>query len=131
MGNPDLPHSYSYAPDVARALIRLGNADDSTGEIWHLPIAETVTTRKLIELVHDAAGHPARITPAGRAVLGIVGLFKPELRELRHTLYQFSDSWVVDDTKYRTAFGDPTTPLSVAVKETVDWYRTQPTKETK
>ena len=56
MGNPDLPHSYSYAPDVARALIRLGNADDSTGEIWHLPIAETVTTRKLIELVHDAAG---------------------------------------------------------------------------
>jgi nucleoside-diphosphate-sugar epimerase len=131
MGNPDMAHSYSYAPDVARSLIRLGDHNAPTGEIWHLPIAETVTTRHLIDHIYQAAGHPTRLTAAGRTALSVVGLFKSELRELRHTLYQFTDNWIVDDSKYRCAFGDPTTPLPVAVKETVDWYRTQPTKEKK
>jgi nucleoside-diphosphate-sugar epimerase len=131
MGNPDVAHSYSYAPDVARSLIQLGHPDAPTGEIWHLPIAETITTRQLINHLNHAAGHPARLTAAGRTALTVVGLFKPELRELRHTLYQFVDNWIVDDSKYRAAFGDPTTPLPVAAKETIDWYRTQPTKEKK
>jgi nucleoside-diphosphate-sugar epimerase len=131
MGNPDVAHSYSYAPDVARSLIQLGNPDAPTGEIWHLPIAETVTTCQLVNHIYQAAGHPTRLGAAGRTALTVAGLFKPELRELRHTLYQFTDSWIVDDSKYRTAFGDPTTPLSIAAKETVDWYRTQPTKEQK
>jgi nucleoside-diphosphate-sugar epimerase len=131
MGDPDAAHSYSYAPDVARSLIQLGHPDAPTGEIWHLPIAETITTRQLIDHLYQAAGHVTRLTAAGSTALTVVGLFKPELRELRHTLYQFTDSWIVDDSKYRAAFGDPTTPLAVAAKETIDWYRTQPTKEQK
>ena len=43
MGNPDKRHSYSYAPDVAAGLIALGTAQAASGEIWHLPIAETLT----------------------------------------------------------------------------------------
>ena len=57
------------------------------------------------------AGHPPRLTAAGRSALGVVGLVRPELRELRHTLYQFTEPWVVDDTKFRTRFGDLSTPL--------------------
>ncbi len=37
--------SYSYTPDVARALVTLGLAADASGEVWHLPVAETRTTR--------------------------------------------------------------------------------------
>jgi nucleoside-diphosphate-sugar epimerase len=131
MGDPDAPHSYSYGPDVARALIRLGASDVAPGRVWHLPIAETLTTRQMIELIYQAAGRRPRLTATGRQALTLAGLFKPELRELRHTLYQFADRWVVDDTSYRTAFGDTTTALPVAVKETVDWYRHHHTRENK
>ena len=44
MGHPDLEHSYSYAPDVAAALVTLGTAAGATGRVWHLPVAEARTT---------------------------------------------------------------------------------------
>lgn len=130
MGKPDLPHSYSYAPDVATGLIALGTAQATGGEIWHLPIGETLTTRVVIDAVYRAAGHPTRLTAVGGTILALIGVVKPELRELRHTLYQFTEPWVVDDTKFRATFGDLSTPLSSAIESTVHWYRNNPAKET-
>lgn len=129
MGDPNLRHSYSYAPDVATGLIALGAAHAASGEIWHLPIAETLTTREIIDAVYKNAGHPTRLTAAGRTALGIIGLFKPDLKELRHTLYQFTEPWIVNDTKFRTTFGDMSTPLRTAIESTVNWYRNNPAKE--
>jgi nucleoside-diphosphate-sugar epimerase len=129
MGDPGKRHSYSYAPDVAKGLVALGTAQAASGAIWHLPIAETLTTREFIDAIYTAAGHPTRLTAAGGIALGVVGLVKPELRELRHTLYQFTEDWVVDDTKFRTTFGDLSTPLTTAIESTVHWYRTNTTRE--
>lgn len=129
MGNPNLRHSYSYAPDVAKGLVALGTPKAASGEIWHLPISETLTTREFIDAVYKCAGHPTRLTAAGRAALGVVGLFNPELKELRHTLYQFTESWVVDDTKFRNTFGDLSTPVWSAIEATIQWYRNNPAKE--
>ena len=45
------------------------------------------------------------------------------MREYLHTLYQFTDRWVVDDSKFRAAFGDLATPLDDALAATLEWYR--------
>jgi hypothetical protein len=44
------------------------------------------------------------------------------MREYRHTVYQFTDRWVVDDARFRTAFGVQPTPLEDALAATVRWY---------
>ena len=36
---------------------------------------------------------------------------------------QFTDPWVVDDDKFRSAFGDHATALDHALETTVAWYR--------
>ena len=59
---------------------------------------------------------------AGPTTLRAVGLFKPQLREYLHTLYQFSDPWVVDDAKFRGAFGVGATPTGRALAETLAWF---------
>jgi nucleoside-diphosphate-sugar epimerase len=122
MGDPDQPHSYSYTPDVARAMIELGTAPNTTGQIWHLPVAETRTSRQLIETVYELAGQKPRIMAASRMTLRAIGLLKPEMREYLHTLYQFSEPWVVDDSRFRATFGDLTTPLDEALATTLAWY---------
>jgi nucleoside-diphosphate-sugar epimerase len=122
MGDPDQPHSYSYTPDVARALITLGTASGTTGQIWHLPVAETRTSRQVIETVYELAGHKPKIMAAGPVTLRAIGLFKPEMREYLHTLYQFTEPWIVDDSRFRAAFGDLTTPLDEALAATLGWY---------
>jgi nucleoside-diphosphate-sugar epimerase len=123
MGDPDQLHSYSYTPDVAAALVTLGSHPAAPGEIWHLPIAETRTTRQLLQQVYRLAGHQPRVFAAGRTALRLVGLARPAMREYLHTLYQFTDRWVVDDRKFRAAFGDPSTPLDDALDTTLRWYR--------
>ena len=122
-GDPDQPHSYSYTPDVAAALITLGTQPGATGSVWHLPIAETRTTREIIDHIYRLAGHQPRSFAAGRTTLRLSVCSKPPMREYLHTLYQFTDRWVVDDTRFRTAFGDPTTPLDDALAATLQWYR--------
>ena len=122
MGDPDQPHSYSYTPDVAAALIVLGTSAGTTGQVWHLPVAETRTIRQVVESVYALAGQKPRVLAAGRTTLRAIGLFKPEMREYLHTLYQFTDPWVVDDGKFRAAFGDLATPLDEALATTLGWY---------
>ncbi len=123
MGDPDQPHSYSYTPDVAAGLITLATAPGAVGQIWHLPVKETRTTRQLIEQVYALAGTRPRTLAAGRATLRALGLVKPAMREYLHTLYQFTDPWVVDDSRFRAAFGDLATPLDDALATTFAWYR--------
>ena len=123
LGNPDQPHSYSYTPDVAAALVTLGTQPGGTGTVWHLPVAETRSTREIIDYVYHLAGHRPRSLAAGRLTLRLLGFLQPAMREYLHTLYQFTDRWVVDDTKFRTAFGDHSTPLDDALATTLQWYQ--------
>jgi nucleoside-diphosphate-sugar epimerase len=61
IGNPDLPHTYSYVPDIAAGLATLGTDERAAGEVWHLPGPETVTTRALLDLVAADVGHPVAV----------------------------------------------------------------------
>ncbi len=123
MGNPDQPHSYSYTPDVAAALITLATGPNAAGSIWHLPVGETRTTRQIVETVYALAGHRPHLLAASATTLRMIGLVKPAMREYLHTLYQFTDRWVVDDSKFRAAFGDHATPLDDALATTLQSYR--------
>ncbi|MBI4940001.1 MAG: NAD-dependent epimerase/dehydratase family protein [Actinobacteria bacterium] len=122
MGDPEQLHSYSYTPDVAAALVALGTADGVAGQVWHLPVAPARTTRQVVERLYELTGHRPRLLAAGRTTLRAIGVFTPAMREYLHTLYQFSDPWVVDDTRFRTRFGDTATPLDDALATTLAWY---------
>ena len=37
IGDPDLPHTYSYVPDIAAGLATLGTDARAAGQVWHLP----------------------------------------------------------------------------------------------
>lgn len=125
MGDPDKLHSYSYTPDVAAGLATLGSAARALGQVWHLPVSATWTTRHVIEHIYGLTGHPPKVLAAGKTMLRLVGVFQPDMREYLHTLYQFTDDWTVSDAKFRAAFGDGATPLPAALAATVDWYATQ------
>jgi nucleoside-diphosphate-sugar epimerase len=66
IGNADLPHTYSYVPDIAAGLATLGTDARAAGQVWHLPGPQTVTTRALLGLVAVQVGHPPG-AQAGRA----------------------------------------------------------------
>ena len=123
IGNPDLPHTYSYVPDIAAGLATLGTDERAIGGVWHLPGPETVTTRELLELVAVDVGHPVGVRVLPKLAVRALGLFNPTIRELVELSYEFEQPFVLDTSKYESTFGTSTTPLKAAVTATVDWYR--------
>jgi nucleoside-diphosphate-sugar epimerase len=123
IGNPDLPHTYSYVPDVAAGLATLGTDPRAAGQVWHLPGPPTVTTRALLDVVAAEVGHPVAIRSVPKLALRALGLVNPTMRELAEMAYQFEEPFVLDTSKYQSAFGAAGTPLAAAVATTVAWYR--------
>ncbi|MGO9975911.1 MAG: NAD-dependent epimerase/dehydratase family protein [Solirubrobacteraceae bacterium] len=123
IGNPDLPHTYSYIPDIAAGLATLGTDERAVGGVWHLPGPETVTTRQLLELVAGDVGHPVGVRSLPKLAVRALGLFNPTIRELVELSYEFEQPFVLDTTKYQSTFGTAATPLATAIAATVAWYR--------
>ena len=126
LGNPGLPHIDSYVPDIAAGLATLGTDARAAGQVWHLPGPETVTTRALLDLVAGEVGHPVEVRSVPKLAVRALGLVNPMLRELAEMAYEFDEPFVLDTSKYESAFGAAGTPLAVAIAATVAWYRTRP-----
>lgn len=56
LGNPDMPHTFTYLGDFARGLVTLGTHDTALSQVWHLPSAETLTFREFVRLVVRSPG---------------------------------------------------------------------------
>ncbi len=120
-GDPDQPHSYSYGPDVARGLAVLGAHPEADGRPWHLPVAWQGTTRGLVQAVAAALGKPARIFSAPDWLLRILGLVSPVMGAAAEMTYQWKLPYLLDDRRFRAAFGAEPTPADRAVAETAAW----------
>jgi nucleoside-diphosphate-sugar epimerase len=59
-------------------------------------------------------------------VLKVAGLVSRDSRELAETSYQLTAPFVLDSSRSGALLGLSPTPLEVAAKETVDWWRAVP-----
>jgi nucleoside-diphosphate-sugar epimerase len=124
LGSLDVPHTTSYTEDLGRAYATLGERPESTGRIWHLPAAPAVTGRQFVAMVQEALGRPLTPTVTSAGMVRLAGLFVPMIRELKETMPQWTESFVMDTTRFESTFGPfDTTPLPEAITTTVDWYR--------
>ena len=123
LGDPDAPHTYTYIDDFGGALVTLGTEPEAVGEAWHVPSAETLTTREFLELAFEVAGTKPKIRRMPGWLFKVVSTVSSELRELRETMYQFEGPFVVDHSKFEQAFGADPTPHENAIGRTLEWYR--------
>ncbi|MDQ2935522.1 MAG: NAD-dependent epimerase/dehydratase family protein [Chloroflexota bacterium] len=126
LGNPDMPHTFTYLGDFARGLVTLGTHDAALGQVWHVPSAETLTQREFVEQVYAAAGKTTDLRVMPRPLLALIGLLNPTVRAVREQLFQVDQPWVVDHTKFAGAFGADVTPHRDAVRATLAWFAANP-----
>ena len=123
LGDPDLPHTFTYLPDFARALVRLGAEPDAWGSAWHVPSPTVRSVREVLTHATTLAGMPApRLRRTSKALLRAVGLFVPAAGETLETAYQFEASFVADASRYANAFDDRTTPWDETLRATLRFW---------
>lgn len=126
MGNPDLPHTYTYIDDFGKAMAIIGEHESAMGQAWHVPNAPTVSTREMLQIAFDYLGQEPKIRTVSKWMMRMVGPFMPEAGELIEMFYEFNKPFVVDSSKFVEAFGDHSTPIEEGIRATVDWYRANP-----
>lgn len=119
IGDPQLPHSWSYLPDIASTLIAAASIEDrdSWGRAWVVPS----TTRSRIEIAADinAAFHTnGRATRLPSALLSLAAAFDANLREVKRSSYQFEMPFVIDSTETEKALKVRATDWTEVIRTT-------------
>lgn len=122
-GNPDMPHSYTYMPDIGRALVALGAHDDALGQVWHMPTPKAIPTRQLLELIFAEIGRPFKQQRVSKLMLRFAGMFNKDAGEVIEMVYQFETPFVIDDSKFVEHFGWGATDIKTVVEQTVAWFQ--------
>jgi nucleoside-diphosphate-sugar epimerase len=120
LGDSNQLHSWSYTKDVARTLIVCAQREEAWGHAWHAPTNLARTQREVVnELADLARVKHVRISVIPPFVLRVVGLFNPIVRELPKTLYQFTSTFIIDDSATRQTLGIEPTPWIDVLRDTV------------
>jgi nucleoside-diphosphate-sugar epimerase len=126
VGSARQPHSFTYVPDLAAAMIAAADMPSAWNSVWHAPTGPAVTQRELAHTLAAAAGRP---DPKVRALPGWVlraaAMFSTGARELAETLYQFERPFIMDSALSVATLGVSPTPLNEAAAATVEWWRQQ------
>ena len=73
LGSADVPHSVSYLPEMAAALVTLGVSEAADGRAWHLPVTGSPTGREFVASVARALGRPVKVAPTSAAMVRLAG----------------------------------------------------------
>ncbi|HEY0643634.1 MAG TPA: NAD-dependent epimerase/dehydratase family protein [Nocardioides sp.] len=126
LGSLDQPHSFTYVPDLAAAMITAAGRQDLWNSFLHAPTAAPVTQRRLVELVAAAGDvRTPKVSAIPAWVLRASGVVNREMRELAETSYMFTDAFVLDSSASELRLGLSPTPLEAGLAETVAWWRQQ------
>jgi nucleoside-diphosphate-sugar epimerase len=120
--NAQVPHSFTYVPDAAKALYLLANRDDAFGQTWHMPTANDPLTGE--QFIREAATDmKARkdYTVIPKWMVQVGGIFNRVLKESVEMIYQSEFPYIFDSTKFNKAFGFEPASYNDGIRETAIW----------
>lgn len=121
--NPNVPRSFTYTPDAAKAIYILSHHEDAFNKTWILPSAKPVLTGKQFIALAAKYMHgknKVQVLPAW--LIGFMGLFNTFMKELYEMLYQDKYGYVLDSSKFERTFNVAPTSYEDGIKATAEWY---------
>ncbi|WP_028267567.1 NAD-dependent epimerase/dehydratase family protein [Arthrobacter sp. MA-N2] len=126
LASAEQPHSFTYVPDLAGAMIAAAQKPETWNSVLHAPTGPAMTMRGIAGNVARSAGVPEpKLSVVPSWLLRALGLFSTDMRELAEMLYQFERPFVMDSTASQAMLGLEPTPLEDAMAATVAWWRDQ------
>jgi nucleoside-diphosphate-sugar epimerase len=123
----NVPHTYAFTGDLAKALVTLAQNSSSYGQAWHLPVGRPITLNELTDIFNQVLDTTFRTTQLPALLQQILSLFIPPIREVREMLYQFESPYVMSYEKFQRRFPDfQTTSYEEGIRIMIDSFRHSP-----
>lgn len=120
----DIPHSWAYLPDLARAFVKLAErrAELASFEVFHFA-GHFVTAGQIFSAIEKQAGRKLKRVSTPWGMIRMMGLFMPVMREVAKMRYLFDNPMELQDARL-DALLEPglQTPFDEAVGRTVARY---------
>ncbi len=124
LASADATHSWSYVDDVVRLLVAVAGDERAWGRPWHVPSNPPRTQRQAVGDLAAAAGlAPVKVSEVPGALLKVMGLVNPLIRELPEVAYQLREPFVMDSSAAQATFGLAPTPWPEVLTATLASYR--------
>lgn len=127
IANAKLPHSFTYVPDAAKALVTLSDDEKAFGQTWHLPTAlPPLTGEQFIELAADYMKAKKGVSIVSKLMMQLLGLFMRPLKESVEMIYQSNTPYIFDSSKFNKAYNFEPIYYKDGIRETALWTLEQP-----
>ena len=112
-----------YMPDAAAALLAVGLAQGTDGELFHLPGVAHTTARRFFARAVELAGS-GRLSVLPASLVRAAGLFHPLPRAVADIMHLWEQPILLDGTKLRTRFPElRMTAYDEGLAATLAWHR--------
>ena len=106
LGDPDVPHSFTFTPDAGKHFALLANQDQAYGQSWHLPTASNPwTIREWVAALAEQVGCKPRLQVIPRPLYWLLSRVTPQLRELYDVRHQLDGPYVFHSRRFEETFG--------------------------
>lgn len=123
IGDPNTAHAFTYVPDFAATLIKVGQDASGFGRYWHAPSHNGASLLQFLESVAAHGQHKIKLRAAGPMMMRFLGMFNPAMRELIEMLYLHNTPWTFSSELTERTFKIAGTPLATAIERTAESVR--------
>ncbi|SDC34119.1 Nucleoside-diphosphate-sugar epimerase [Sanguibacter gelidistatuariae] len=123
IGSADQPHTWTYLPDLARALLAAGETEAAWGQAWHGPSPQARTFREVAcGFAREAGMAEPRISPVPLWAVAALGTVQPMLREVARIGYQFTEPFVMESATAEQVLAVTPSSWDTITTDTLAWW---------
>jgi len=122
VGDPALPHSWSYLDDIAATLVAAADWHGPWGRVWHVPSGAPHSRDEIAASLNEWFGSHGRARGMPKWALQAAGLASPLLKGVAEETWQFTHPFILDASETERMLGVHATPWEDALRATAESY---------
>ncbi len=112
-------HSFTYMPDIAKALYLLGTNKEANNQVWNLPTAPALTLAEIIALLNNILSTSKKPQVMGEFMMTFLRLAVPAINEMKELKYQMLQEYWLDSSRFENFFNVKPTSMEQGMREVV------------
>ncbi|MAT57609.1 MAG: NAD-dependent dehydratase [Ignavibacteriae bacterium] len=113
-------HAFTYTPDIAKAMAKLGNTESAYNQVWNMPTDKNALTGKeWIELIANKLNKEPKFQLLPSLMFTLLSPFVSMIKEVREMNYQFTNEYIINSDKIEKELGIKPTKYEDGIDEII------------